>query len=318
MKNNLKENHLSIFYKLAVAICFLSIVTSSNCLGQPGKEVIKSNLSAKMLPVKKGYAPVNGLQLYYEVYGQGKPLILLHGGLGAIELFHPIMKDLAAGRQVIAVDLQAHGRTADINRPLSYEAMADDIAGLLKYLQISTADLMGYSVGGGVVQQLAIRHPQLVHKLVVVSAPYKHSGWYPEIQYGQAQMEHAAEALKSTPLYDLYVSLAPRKEDWPVLCVKLGDFLKKDYDWSKELAAIPMPVLLVAGDADALPPSHLAEFFALLGGGKRDAGWDGAGLPKSSLAIIPGATHYNVITSPALGPTVIAFLDKQPGQKSKF
>ncbi|RQO66116.1 alpha/beta hydrolase [Pedobacter sp. KBW06] len=301
MKKDLRNNLLYTFCKLVTITCILGIVTIGDCLAQT--------------PLKKGYATLKELRLYYEIHGQGKPLVLIHGGLGCIELFDPILKNLAATRQVIAVDLQAHGRTADINRPLSYEAMADDIAGLLEYLHISTADLMGFSLGGGVVQQVAIRHPQMVIKLVVLSAPYKHAGWYPEIQQGQAQMAQAAEALKSTPLYGLYTSLAPRKEDWPVLCTKLADFLKKDYDWSKEVAAIRKPVLLIAGDADAVPPSHLTEFFGLLGGGKKDGGWDGAGVPVSSLAILPRATHYNVISSATLVPVVTAFLDKQAGQR---
>jgi len=301
MKKSVKKNRLYTFCKLVTITCILGTVTISACMAQT--------------PLKKGYAPLNELRLYYEIHGQGKPLVLIHGGLGAIELFDPILKNLAATRQVIAVDLQAHGRTADINRPLSYEGMADDIAGLLEYLHIPTADLMGFSVGGGVVQQVAIRHPQMVNKLVVLSAPYKHAGWYPEIQQGQAQMAQAAEALKSTPLYGLYASIAPRKEDWTVLCTKLAGFLKKDYDWSKEVAAIRKPVLLIAGDADALPPAHLTEFFGLLGGGKQDGGWDGAGVPISSLAILPGATHYNVISSPTLVPIVTAFLDKEVGQR---
>jgi pimeloyl-ACP methyl ester carboxylesterase len=300
----------NVLYTICLAFT-MSITGWANCQGQSSKGAVKPDFAANIQPVKKGYAPVNGLELYYEIYGKGAPLVLIHGGVGAIALFNPILKELAANRQVIAVDLQAHGRTADINRPMTYEAMADDIAGLLKHLGIAKADMMGYSLGGGVVQQVAIRHGQIVNKLVVLSAPCKYMGWYPEIRYGQAQMgTQGAEMLKSTPFYELYTSLAPRKQDWPVLCTKLGDLLKKDYDWSKEVAAIKAPVLIIAGDADAVTPAHLVEFFGLLGGGQRDAGWDGAGVPASSLAIIAGATHYNVINSPALVPTVTAFLDK--------
>src|SRR6266446_4283744 len=149
--------------------------------------------------LKTGYAPVNGLNLYYEIHGTGEPLILLHGGLAATEMFGEVMPALSNGRQVIAVDLQAHGRTADIDRPLSYDAMADDIAALIKHLGIEKADVMGYSLGGGVALRTAIQHPGAVRKLVVVSAAFKRDGWYPEILAGMAQMNAgAAESMKQT------------------------------------------------------------------------------------------------------------------------
>lgn len=142
-----------------------------------------------------GYASVNDLEIYYEILGTGKPLILLHGGVGAIEMFGEVLPLLAEGRQVIAFDLQAHGRTADIDRPLSYELMADDIAALIKHLQIERADVMGYSLGGGVALQTAIRHPEVVRKLVVVSTPFKRDGWYPEVLAGMGQMGPDVPAL---------------------------------------------------------------------------------------------------------------------------
>jgi pimeloyl-ACP methyl ester carboxylesterase len=291
-----------------------SLLLAMMCMMQ---SFAQNSQTSKIEPVKKGYAPVNGLQLYYEIYGQGQPTVLLHGGVGAIEMFASNLPSLAEKRQVIAVDLQAHGRTADINRPMSLEAMADDISGLLKYLSIEKADVVGYSLGGGVATQMAIRHAQQVRRLVVVSFPYKRSGWYPEIRAGMEQMgPQAAEPMKQTPLYSMYTSLAPKKEDWPVLLTKLGELLKKDYDYSKDVANIKNPVLIVSGDADAISPSESAEFFKLLGGGLHDAGWDGSGRPASSLAIIPGATHYNIFVSPQLMPTVITFLDA-PGQQAK-
>jgi pimeloyl-ACP methyl ester carboxylesterase len=267
--------------------------------------------------VRSGYAPVDGLKLYYEIHGAGEPLILLHGGVGSGEMFAPILPALAKNRQVIAVDLQAHGRTADIDRPLSFEAMADDIAALMKYLSIKQADVMGYSLGGGVALQVAIRYPELVRKLVVVSAPYKRDGWYPELLAGQAQMGPAvAEAMKPTPLYALYARLAPRVEDWPKLITKLGELLKKPYDWSAEVKTIKSPTLIVAGDADGISIVHISEFFALLGGGLHDAGWDGSNRPVNRLAILPGTIHYNMFISPALVPAVTPFLDEpMPGIK---
>lgn len=263
------------------------------------------------------YAKVNNLKMYCEIHGTGEPLILLHGGVGAIEMFGPILPALAQNRQVVAVDLQAHGRTADIDRPLSYELMADDIAALIKHLELEKADIMGYSLGGGVALRTAIQHPGLVRKLVLVSTTFKRDGWYPEILAGMAQMgPGAAEPVKQTPMYQLYANIAPKPEDWPVLLTKLGDLLRKDYDWSKDVAAIKSPTMIVVGDADAVRTSHAAQFFELLGGGKKDAGWDRSGMSNARLAIPPGLTHYNIFASPALTAVVTPFLDApMPGGK---
>jgi pimeloyl-ACP methyl ester carboxylesterase len=257
-----------------------------------------------------GYAPVNGLKLYYEVHGTGAPLVLLHGGLGSTDMFAEILPLLSSGRQVIAVDLQAHGRTADIDRPLSFEAMADDIAGLLKHLKIAKADVMGYSLGAGVALRTAVQHPDVVRKLVLVSTAFKRDGWYPEIVAGMSQMgPAAAEPMKQTPMYQLYARVAPRPADWPVLIIKIGDLLRKDYDWSKDVTAIKAPTLLVFGDADAVRPAQAVQFFELLGGGKKDGGWDGSGVSNARLAILPGLTHYNIFSSPGLAGAVTPFLD---------
>jgi pimeloyl-ACP methyl ester carboxylesterase len=266
-----------------------------------------------------GYAPVNGLDMYYETFGGagtlpappgGTPLVLLHGGLGAIEMFGEILPLLAEGRHVIGVDLQAHGRTADIDRPLSFEWMADDVAALIYYLGFRRADVMGYSLGGGVAWQAAIRHPKAVRKLVVVSAPCKRDGWYPENLAGMAQMgPEAAEPMKQSPIYQLYAAIAPRPADWPVLLTKLGRLLRQDYDWSQDVAAIKAPVMIVVGDADAVRTAHAAEMFGLLGGGKAGGGWDGSGMPNARLAILPATTHYNTFSSPMLASIVRPFLD---------
>jgi len=256
------------------------------------------------------YADVNGIKLYYETHGAGKPLILLHGGLGAIEMFGPNLPALANGRQVIAVDLQGHGRTADIDRPFSIELMADDIAALIKHLKLERPDIMGYSLGGGVALQTAIRHPELVGKLVLVSTPIRRSAFYPDILAQQGQVTAAAaEAMKQTPMYQLYASIAPRPEDWARLLGKIGEAMKNDFDFSRDVAGIKATTLIVAGDADIFPPAHAVEVFGLLGGGKRDGGWDGSGQPKSKLAILPGLTHYTIFSAPALASTVIPFLD---------
>jgi pimeloyl-ACP methyl ester carboxylesterase len=277
----------------------------------------KKSMPAPTKPLKKGYAPVNGLQLYYEVYGTGQPLVLLHGGLGAIEMFGPNLPLLSKNRQVIAVDLQGHGRTADIDRPLNTEFMADDIAALLKHLQIPKADIMGYSLGGGVALQTAFRHPEVVNRLVIISTPIRRSAFHPEILGQQAQIgPEAAEFMKQTPMYELYARLAPKPDDWKRLITKIGEAMKVDYDWSEKIKTIKAPTLIIAGDADIFRPSHAVEEFELLGGGLKDGGWDGSGQTSSQLAIIPGVTHYNIFMSPALVPTSLAFLDK-PSNKTK-
>ncbi len=262
------------------------------------------------------YADVNGIKLYYEIHGKGKPLILLHGGLGAIEMFGPNLPALAKGRKVFAVDLQAHGRTADIDRPLGHELMADDIAALIKHLGLERCDIMGYSLGGYVALQTTIRHPEVVDRLIVVSTPFRREAFYPDILVQQGQVNAAAaEGLKQTPMYQLYTSLAPRPEDFPQLLEKLGELMKKDFDYSQQIAGIKAKTLIVAGDADIFPPAHAVEMFGLLGGGKKDGGWDGSGRPNSQLAILPGLTHYAIGSDPRLAAVAIRFLDGTTSEK---
>lgn len=282
-----------------------------------------ANVQAQTRPQGQ-YAEVNGIRLYYEVHGPhsaasadgsaAPPLVLLHGGLAAIEIFEPILPALAAGRRVVAVDLQGHGRTADIDRPLDVRFMADDIAALIEHLGIGPADVMGYSLGGAVALQTAIRHPAVVRRLVTVSTVFRQDGYYPDMLQQQASMSAAAaEAMKQTPMYGLYAAVAPRPEDWPRLLDKIGAALRQDFDFSREIPTIRARTLIVAGDADMFPPSHAVEMFALLGGGRRDGGWDRSGVPNARLAILPGRTHYDIAMDPALAATVIAFLDEPDG-----
>jgi len=256
------------------------------------------------------YAEVNGINLYYEIHGEGQPLVLLHGGLGAIEMFGWNLPEFAAKRQVVAVDLQGHGRTVDIDRPLSVEFMADDVAALVRYLELDRVDVVGYSMGGGVALQLAVRRPELVRKLVVVSAVFRSDAYYPEILAQQSQVNaSAAEFMKQTPMYELYSAIAPRTEDWPRLLDKIGTAMKQPFDFTQQIRGITAPTLVVAGDCDIFPPSHAVELFTLLGGGQRDGGWDGAGRPKSRLAIRPGFTHYTIFSDEGLSSTALEFLD---------
>jgi len=261
------------------------------------------------------YASIHGLELYYEIHGEihgeQKPLILLHGGLGSTEMFADPLPQLSSTRQVIAVDLQAHGRTADIDRPLSLESLGDDIAALIRHLGLGQADLMGYSLGGMAALQTAIRHPETVRRLVVVSIPFKRNGWFPEVLEGMKGVRaEAAEMMRPSPVGQNYVRVAPRPQDFPQLLEKVGQMLGRDYDYTEGVKTLKMPVLVVAGDTDSLSPAHAAEFFGLLGGGKQDAGWDGSGIIcRSRLAILPNTTHYNSFASPLLVPIVSDFLN---------
>lgn len=259
---------------------------------------------------KTGYAPVNGLKMYYEIHGAGEPLILLHGGFGLTEMLGEVLAQLAARRQVIAADLQGHGRTADIDRPLRLEHLGDDIAALIAHLGFERADVMGYSLGGSSALRAAIQHPDRVRKLVLVSAPFRRDGWYPENRAGMDQMgAAAAEFMKNTPMYQSYVRVAPEPEHFPALIDKMGDLLRQDYDWSHDVAALKLPTLIIFGDADAISPAHAAQFFALLGGGQRDGSWDRSGMPNARLAILPDTTHYDIFSSPWLAAAVTPFLD---------
>ncbi|HEY9013227.1 MAG TPA: alpha/beta hydrolase [Devosia sp.] len=257
-------------------------------------------------------ANVNGISLNYMRYGEGSPIILLHGGLGALGMFEPIIPILAREHEVIAVDLQAHGGTADIPRPMSFEAMADDVAALVAHLGLSKVDLVGFSIGGGVATRIAIQHPHLVGHLVAVSAPFSRTGWHKENIEGMAQTTSAAaEYLKETPLYALYAASAPRVEDWPLLLDKVAELNSRDYDWSAEIRGMHVPTLLVYGDWDAVKLAHAADFFALLGGGLHDALWDGSAMNANRLAVLPGATHYTIFADPRMAETALAFIDGQ-------
>ena len=260
------------------------------------------------------YAQVNGINLYYETHGGGRPLILLHGGLGSGEMFGPILPTLAERHQVIAVDLQGHGRTADIDRPIDIRLMADDIAALIDHLGLDKTDLVGYSLGGGVALQTAVKYPAKVRRLVAASANIRRDAIYPEILAQQGQVNAAAaEFMKDTPMYELYQRVAPRPEDFPRLLDKMGESMAKDFDFTEQVRGLQVPTLIVAADADMAPPSHYVEVFRLLDGGLRDGGWMGEGRPQGghALAILPGLTHYNVFSSPLFAAVTLAFLDGQ-------
>jgi pimeloyl-ACP methyl ester carboxylesterase len=262
--------------------------------------------------VTSGYAPIHGLKLYYEIHGAGAPLILLHGGLGATDMFADILPALSKNHRVIAVDLQGHGRTADIDRPLDVRFMADDVAALIAHLGLDRPDVVGFSLGGGVAFRTAAQHPDRVGKLVMASAHIRSDAVYAEIRQQQGQVGAASEAfLRDTPMYELYQRVAPRPEDFGRLLDKIGAAMAQDFDFTDDVRGLRVPTLIVCADADMAPPSHYVEVFRLLDGGLRDGGWMGEHRPQGghALAILPRLTHYNLADSPLFAAAVLAFLD---------
>src|SRR5438093_1112283 len=268
-------------------------------------------------PSKTGHAAVNGLNYYYAVYGTGEPLLLLHGGLGQIEMFGPNLAKLAESRQVIGVDLQGHGRTALGGREISLVDMGNDMAGVLKKLGYEKVDVLGYSLGAGVAFQLALQHPQMVRRAVLASAVFAQDGFYPEMLPQQAAVGAAmAEQMKATPMYKSYVAVAPHPEDFPKLLDKMGAYMRKPYDWTADVRKLTMPVMLVYGDSDMVRPEHIVKVYQLLGGGLKDAGWQREHMSKNRLAILPNVTHYEMGVAPQLVDTALPFLNGAGRAKS--
>lgn len=289
MKNIIKRSMLAV-------VMIASLIASSPAQAQD--------------KLQKGYASVNGIKLYYEITGTGKPLLVLHGGLMSMDMFTPVLPALTAGRQVIAVDLYGHGRTALTDRPMSIEDMGNDLAALLKDLGYSKVDVLGYSMGSGAGFRLAVQHPGLVNRLAIVSAGFSREGYYPEILAQQQQVNAAiADMMKETPMYKSYAAVAPKPEDFPKLLDRMGQMMAKPYNWSEDVKKLKMPVMLAYGDADMFRPEHMVEFYQLLGGGQKDAGWMREHMPQNRLAILPNHTHYDMFMTPEIIQTVLPFLD---------
>ena len=260
-------------------------------------------------PAKSGLVEANGIKYYYEVHGQGEPLLLLHGGLGSIGMFGPVLTTLAQTRQVIAVDMHGHGRTELGSRAIDLVDIADDLAIVVRQLGYTQVDVLGYSFGGGAGVRLAVQHPSLVRRLVVASMPFARDGFHPEMLPQQAQVGAAmAPMMKDTPMYQSYVAIAPKPDDFPRLLDRMGEVMRTPYDWSADIKTIKAPVMLVYGDSDMIRPAHIVEFYALLGGGLKDAGWMREHMSQNRLAILADATHYDLLESPHLLPTVLPFL----------
>src|SRR5687768_8646838 len=278
---------------------------------------VEAQATTTTTPAKSGRVTANGIDYYYEIHGSGEPLLLLHGGLGSIDMFGPVLPALAKNRQVIAVDLHGHGRTPLGDRPINLIDIANDLAVVLDRLGFKQVDVAGYSFGGGAGLRLAIQHPALVRRLVVASAPYSQSGFFPEMLPQQAAVGAAmAEHMKETPMYKSYVAVAPNPKDFPRLLDRMGEYMRRPYNWSAEVKKLSMPVMLVYGDADMVRPEHVVQFYQLVGGGLKDAGWQREHMSRNRLAIIPDVTHYELFLSPAVAPTILPFLDGKSGPQS--
>ncbi|MBZ4191700.1 alpha/beta fold hydrolase [Niabella beijingensis] len=297
----------------AIVLSFALVILIAVSCRQTPKEAASGAAASKdtaaASPAKltdSGYVEVNGLKMYYEVYGQGKPLVMIHGSFMNIPLtwsqFIPL---LAKNRKVIVAEMQGHGRTKDIPRELSYEGMADDVSGLLRHLKVDSADVLGYSMGGGVAFQMAVRHPEQVRRLIVLSGTYAHDGWWPDVEASFATMN--ADIFKGSAIEKQYDSMGNDPARFPDYIKKVISIDLKPYDWTNEVKNIKAPLFMVIGDADGVRYEHALELFKAKGGGKMG---DIHGLPKSRLAILPGTTHIGMmLRTDWLIPMITDFLD---------
>jgi pimeloyl-ACP methyl ester carboxylesterase len=250
---------------------------------------------------------VNGLEMYYESRGAGRPLVLLHGAMSTIETsFGAVIPRLAQTRRLIAVEQQAHGRTADIERPLTYAQMAQDTAALLRKLRIDHADFFGYSMGAGVALELAVRYPQLVRRLIVASLAYRNDGFHPDT--AAQLMETVPDDLVDSTFHKWYLRVAPNPGDWSTLVRKCNELDREFQGWRPaDIQAITAPALIIIGDSDIVQPEHAVEIFRLVGGG---VDGDSTGLPASQFAVLPGTTHLTIVDrADWLVSMISAFLD---------
>lgn len=258
-----------------------------------------------------GYAPVNGLKMYYEIHGSGEPVVLLHGAFMAISGdWNDWINELSKTRKVIAVEMQGHGRTADIDRDISAENLADDISALLEYLKVPNADIVGYSLGGGVAMQCAIRHPEKVRKVVSISAVIRLDGWVKEGR--DALPKLTAEVFKGSPIEAEYKRLSPTPNGFPDFVKHVVAMASKPYDFGADkFKATKAPMFFIHGDADGVRFEHIAEMYRLKGGGNIHG--DMQPRSDSRLAILPDTTHVTLMNRMStIVPLINDFLDAKP------
>ena len=272
---------------------------------------ISSIVNAQQKPAT-GYAPINGLKMYYEIHGSGEPLVLLHGAFMAItDDWRQWINELAKTHKVIAVEMQGHGRTADIQRDMTYDNFSDDVAALLDYLKIASADIVGYSLGGGVAIDTAIRHPEKVRKVVSISAPIRRDGWVKEANDFWPNFRW--EMMKGTPAETEREKLNPIPNSFPDFFNHLKATAMKPYDFGADkLKATKAPMFFIHGDADGIRLDHIAEMYRLKGG---DIHGDMHPHPESRLAVLPNTTHVTLMNRMAtIVPMINDFLDAKPGK----
>ena len=303
-----KKRHPNL--NLTILAMILAVALIGGCTLTVQEETIgdKTMNTTTATQTQTGYASVNGLEMYYEIHGSGRPLVLLHGALSATGTsFGKMIPSFAEDRQVISFEQQAHGHTADIDRPLTIEQMAEDTVAAMQELGIENADIFGYSLGAGIALQIALNHPEFVHKLVLASVSYNLDGMHPGMIEGMAYLE--PEMLVGSPWYDEYMSMAPKPEDFPTLIAKIKE-LNLHHIPSlapEQVQKIQAPTLLIVGDSDIIRPEHAVEMFRLLGGGVNG---DVAGLANSQLAILPGTSHTMMVERGEwLVSMITAFLD---------
>jgi pimeloyl-ACP methyl ester carboxylesterase len=305
-------------YTLTALVVTLVLTTTGACSAPqeaPVSDPIKTPAPGAAPAVRSGRAEINGVRYYYEVHGQGSPVLMLHGGFGSIGMFEPGLPAIAEHHQVLAVDLQGHGRTPLGDRKtIDPIDIANDLAVLLDQLGYDKVDVIGYSFGGAIAIRLAVQHPAVVRKLVVVSAGFAQDGFYPDMLPQQAQVSAAiAPMMKETPMYTSYVAVAPNPDEFPTLLDRMGEWMRRPYDWSADVKKLTMPVMLVYGDSDMIRLDHAVAFYRLLGGAQKDAAWKREHMSPNRLAILPDVTHYEMHLAPALPKAVLPFLDGTGG-----
>ncbi len=272
-------------------------------------------------PISAGYAEAaEGLRVHYEIYGQGEPIVVMAGGFGDASSMTQVIGPLSRKRQVIAIDLEGHGRTALRSTPLSHERNGDDVAAVLRHLKIAKADIAGYSHGGDAAIRMAIQHPGMVRNLIVISTAAERDGWYPEnLKAMEAVSSAHVDQFRQNPLGQRYAAVAPHPDQLGLLLDRMGELMRKDYDWRAEIAALRVPTLLLFADHDGVSTKHIAEFFALFGGGVKDPGWSGQPqFSRARLAIVPGYTHYNFGQGPDVARVIDGYLDQPTSKATQF